>query len=114
MQRRHLRIYVRTARKAAGLSQAELGELIGYHEDSIRRYEQGQRRPPLKFILACSFVFGQNLGELFPTLNRAIQDDIGIRAGRLDKRWRNLADPASRKKLALLHAIAGRMDAIDV
>lgn len=38
---------IRECRKAAGMSQAELGDIVGLGDNTIARYELGDREPKL-------------------------------------------------------------------
>lgn len=49
---------VRGRRKAKGLNQIELGDLVGLHSRTIRMYEQGKQSPVLQDV----FRFAQVLG----------------------------------------------------
>jgi transcriptional regulator with XRE-family HTH domain len=109
MPQRKLQIYLRSERLAAGLSQAELGELLGYGEDFVRKCELGQRKPTIKFILGCELIFGRSAAESFPALVEKIQEEIGRNAASLDARLRNRTDAASLKKIRLLRGIVERM-----
>lgn len=39
---------IRECRKAAGMSQAELGNQVGFADNTISNYEKGLREPPLE------------------------------------------------------------------
>ena len=108
MQRR-LRQYLRTARLSAGLSQSELGALLGVSADVISNVERGVSSATVKTVVGCSLLFGQTTAELFPSLYRTIEDDICARAVAFDRKLRGRTDPASCKKLALLAELVDRV-----
>ena len=69
--------YVLTYRKRAGLSQSELGRLIGYGgKASVSRHETSRTLPPLSTALCYEVVFGVPVSELFPGLKLTIQQAL--------------------------------------
>lgn len=50
---------IRQARKAAGLTQAELGELVGLDQSGISRIEQGKRPVTVDLLLVIAKAVGQ-------------------------------------------------------
>jgi transcriptional regulator with XRE-family HTH domain len=105
MTRQRLQQYVRTKRLTAGLSQAELGALLGYSESFVQKCETGQRVFAARFVIGCAIVFGEPLHALFPALVRDMQEEIGRNAATFDERLRGRTDARARKQLALLSAI---------
>lgn len=101
-------MYLRSQRLAAGLSQFELGKLLGVSEDVISNCEVGRSVPRSAMVLGCELVFGKHPAKLFPALYEIVQEAIGIRAAALDERLRGRTDPSSLKKLRLLKRIAER------
>lgn len=66
--------YLRTFRKRCGLSQAQLGMLLGGERVSqVSRYERGLRLPDLETVLAYEVVFGVHARELFAGLFEEIE-----------------------------------------
>ena len=102
----YLKTYIRTFRRGSGLSQRELGYLLGVSEDVIGNCERGYSHPPLEVILGCSVIFGKQPLDLFPSLIYAIQDGIGRRAADCDHDWSEL--PEGNAKSRLLSEIALR------
>jgi transcriptional regulator with XRE-family HTH domain len=69
--------YLRTYRKKSGLTQQELGFLLGCKGgDLISRYEKRRRLPPLETALACEAIFGVPVSELFAGVREARKKDI--------------------------------------
>lgn len=58
---------LRQHRRAASLSQLELGDLIGRSRSSIVNIEKGRQRPPLHVIWEVAEVLGVNLEDLIPS-----------------------------------------------
>jgi transcriptional regulator with XRE-family HTH domain len=109
MERNRFDLYVRSARLSAGLSQRELGNLIGFGEDFVRKCELGQRAPTIRFVLGCQIVFGRSAGESFPKLVKTLQEEIGVRAAKLEAQLRDRTDAASKKKVELLISMVPRL-----
>jgi transcriptional regulator with XRE-family HTH domain len=63
-RRREIGDRIRTARRAAGLSQVQLGERVGRDHKSIHRYETAQRAPSLTDLLLIADALGTPLAEL--------------------------------------------------
>lgn len=55
---------VREARRARGLSQAQLAELMGVHPDRIRRVEAGRSEPALSLVARLAPFLGISLDRL--------------------------------------------------
>src|SRR5690348_4554342 len=59
--------HLKTYRKRAGISQKEMGYLLGVHDGSkASRYEHFKRTPSLETALACEALFHTPVCELFP------------------------------------------------
>lgn len=56
---------VRTARKAAGLTQSELGRLLGVENMAVSRWERAEVRPSDSNLQALSALFDRELGWFF-------------------------------------------------
>jgi len=79
--------YLRTYRKQSGLTQDEVGFLLGRHNGAqVSRYEKRHRLPPLETALACEEIFGIPVSELFAGVRQAVGRDIEKR--RLELRAR--------------------------
>ncbi len=58
--------YLRAHRRRCGLSQRDLGKLVGYaHEWQVSRHERSQTVPPLLIALAYEVVFQIPVAKLF-------------------------------------------------
>src|ERR1700693_2677534 len=69
--------YLRTYRKQSGLTQHEVGFLLGCENGAqVSRYEKRHRLPPLETALACEEIFGVPVGELFAGVRQAVGKDI--------------------------------------
>jgi transcriptional regulator with XRE-family HTH domain len=108
MSRRRINQYLRRERLSAGLSQPELGALLGVSEDVVGNVEREVSNPTLAFVIGCTLLFGKSAAELFPALYNSIQEDLGANGGALDETLRDKTDKRSLKKLALLSAMANR------
>lgn len=63
-RRRQIGDRIRLARRAAGLSQIQLGERIGRDHKTIHRYETAQSVPSLVDLLLIANTLGLSLGDL--------------------------------------------------
>ena len=86
--------------------------LLGASKWSVSKYELGTRPPTLELVLRCELIFGVSSAELFPSMYKAMQDDLGARALAFDEWLKGRTDKASLKKLDLLANIPGRTTAI--
>src|ERR1700676_3988450 len=69
--------YLRTHRKKSGLTQHEVGFLLGRETGAqVSRYEKRHRLPPLEIALAYEEIFGVPVGELFAGVRQAVGRDI--------------------------------------
>jgi transcriptional regulator with XRE-family HTH domain len=72
--------YLRTYRKRSGLTQHEVGFLLGRENGAqVSRYEKRHRLPPLETALACEEIFGAPVSELFAGLRQKVGRDINKR-----------------------------------
>ena len=72
--------YLRTYRKQSGLTQDEVGFLLGCENGAqVSRYEKRHRLPPLETALACEEIFGVPVSELFAGVRQAAGRDIAKR-----------------------------------
>lgn len=78
---------IRLLRRKAGLSQRELGALLGYRGHSeVSRYENGRRVPPVNVLLEIQVVFGVVPSGIFPHLHERAAQTVVARINRLVER----------------------------
>ena len=60
-----------------GMSQAELGDMVGLKQTTISQYENGSRKPPLSMAKKLSEVLNVSLDDFFSffSFQNEIQDD---------------------------------------
>jgi transcriptional regulator with XRE-family HTH domain len=69
--------YLRSYRKKSGLTQREVGFLLGRTNGAqISRYEKRRRVPPLKMALALEALLGIPVSTLFAGIHEAAYDDV--------------------------------------
>lgn len=61
-------ILLREYRESIGLTQSELGKLVGVNARTISAYELGTRKPSTKVAVKLLKVFNIKLQDLFPTI----------------------------------------------
>lgn len=94
---------LRPYRKAAALSQRDLGLLLGLaSQSSVSEYEAALKRPSLSTVVASEILFGVPARDLFPALYEEVRQDLVIRA-------KDLSRSKSRKPAAGLTALLGRL-----
>src|SRR5438876_892507 len=94
MTKRGIGNYLRAHRRRCGLSQRELGILVGYgHAHAVSKHERSKSAPPFLVALGYEIVFEMPVAQLFPgfrsvmtgAVARNIQDlrlDIANRRGK--------------------------------
>lgn len=100
--------YLRTYRRRSGLGQQDLAILLGCeHRAKVSRYERGQREPTLATLLAYEVIFRVPLRVLFAGSYHRTQQQVKLRARRLDRlvRGRPRRTEADERKLDLLSRI---------
>jgi DNA-binding XRE family transcriptional regulator len=73
--------YLKIHRRRCGLSQRELGSLVGYEsEGQVRRHEHSKTTPPLLIALAYEVVFQVPVSEIFvgfqSTVARVVETNL--------------------------------------
>jgi len=69
--------YLRTRRKKAGLSQREMGKLLGYaDEGAVSRHERSKTAPPLSIAIAYEIIFQNHISELYPGVTETMKPTI--------------------------------------
>ena len=106
MPRRRVESYLTTLRKSEGLTQAELGALVGCSEDYVRKCERTKKPPTLRFAIGCMIVFRKSIVAIFPQLVDDLHDALARRAAKIDERLRGKKDAKSIKTLRLLSNVA--------
>jgi transcriptional regulator with XRE-family HTH domain len=104
----HLKTYLRTFRKRAGLSQADVAMLLGESSrHSVSHYERALAEPSLQAAIACEIVFGEPIAELFAGVYDEVELSVIMRTHRLIALVER-SDPAPivEHKLASLRRIA--------
>lgn len=108
MPRSHLSSYLRTERLRSGLSQRELGELLGMSRSAITKME-GERQPTVRIVLATEIVFGRHSRDLFPRLYDDLQYEVLMRAIAMQYRLAERTDAVSRRKHSHLCELINRL-----
>ncbi len=74
---RRLSNYIRIHRRKAGLSQRELGRLLGYRdEETVGRHERFHATPPLEIAISYEIVFRIPIADLFAGLREVTEMKI--------------------------------------
>jgi DNA-binding XRE family transcriptional regulator len=69
--------YIRAHRRRCGLSQKELGILVGYgHGSAIGRHERSKVAPPLVVALAYEVIFEISVAQLFTGFHVAVTQSV--------------------------------------
>jgi DNA-binding XRE family transcriptional regulator len=77
MHNRALRNYLRAYRRKAGLSQKEVGRLLGYERSwQVGRHERSRTVPPLPVALAYQELYRAPLSAMFAGLHTAISEIV--------------------------------------
>jgi transcriptional regulator with XRE-family HTH domain len=108
MPRTRLTNYLRTERLRSGLSQEELGELLGLSRSAITKME-GKRNPSAQLIISANIVFDRHPHHLFPEQYDALQHDILSRALSMTERFADCADAPSQRKYSCLCSLITRI-----
>jgi len=71
------RNYLKTHRLKSGLSQREIGKLLGYKDPGqISRHERSASVPPLTAALAYELIFRVPVSEIFAGMRDVIRHDV--------------------------------------
>src|SRR5664280_1553884 len=102
--------YLHIHRKKAGLTQREIGNLIGYLEEgAISRHERSHSFPPLLAALAYEAIFGVPIGDIFSGLRELVASGVEQRINELEERLERAtnqdrhASAVTRRKLAWIN-----------
>jgi len=64
---------LRSHRRRVGLSQEELGRLLGYHDETaVAKHERFKTMPPFLTALGYEVIFGVSVSALFPGITQTI------------------------------------------
>ena len=106
----NLKNYLRTARRRSGLTQAEVGFLLGAGDGAaLSRYERFSQSPSFRTALGFQIVFGVPADELLPGIAEQVERKIIENAHLLSHRLERLPRSARiERKLRILASIADR------
>lgn len=77
--------YLRMYRKRAGLTQKELGLLVGYHKKGqVSRHERSQCAPSLRAALGYEAVFRTHVSALFPGIQENITEKVEAKLAEME------------------------------
>ena len=80
MTAQRLITYLKTYRKRSGLTQREVGFLLGWKKgERLSRYEKQRVTPSLRVALACAAIFRVSLRKLFPGISDPIAREVSSR-----------------------------------
>lgn len=78
---------LRVHRRRAGLTQRELGMIVGFVDDNeVSRHERSVTLPPLITALAYSAVFRVSVSVLFPAINTEVEQRINDNLAAFEQR----------------------------
>jgi transcriptional regulator with XRE-family HTH domain len=84
--------YLRIHRRKSGLSQRQLGQLLGYdNEAQVSRHERSESVPPLDSALGYHIVFRVPITSLFPGIYEDMREAVESRLGQLEIRLQSRA-----------------------
>jgi transcriptional regulator with XRE-family HTH domain len=76
--------YLRTHRKKSGLSQKDLGKLLGYEDPGqVSRHERAVRIPPLRAAIAYEVIFRAPVAGIFAGMSDAIAREVEAKLKRM-------------------------------
>lgn len=100
--------YLRTHRRRLGLSQDDIGFLMGLADGAaVSRYERRVRLPTLEGTLAIEAIYGRPTHELFPGVYEEIEALVALRARAL-LRSCPAENPACLRKRFVLEELVAR------
>jgi DNA-binding XRE family transcriptional regulator len=77
---------IRIHRGRTGLSQRELGQMVGYRQDgSVARHERFMALPPLQIAMSYEIVFRVPVSEIFSDLHQQLEVDLEARLEELEQ-----------------------------
>lgn len=106
VNQRHLENYLHAHRKKAGLSQHEVGILLGYaDEGAVSRHEQSKTLPPLLSAIGYEIVFKKPIAELFPGIREIVEKRIEVQLLRFEEDLQN-ENGKSRRRSRIAQKLA--------
>lgn len=94
--------YLRTHRRAWGLTAKEVATLIGYKNASnVSLIENSKRTPKVEVALACEVLFGIPPSAMFPQVYTQIEDRVMWNICQLNQALETNPAPAAARKLQL-------------
>ena len=102
--------YLVRERRKWGLSQEELGILLGTTKSAVCHFEGQKFNPSFKLVLATQIIFGLTPREAFPESFASVHEEVVRRAAKLDTVLRNKSGKEVEQKLKLLKLIQDRND----
>ncbi|MFP5234341.1 MAG: hypothetical protein ACLGSD_00440 [Acidobacteriota bacterium] len=86
---------MRLHRRRTGLSQGEIGRLLGYEDESaVAKHERFRAMPPFLIALGYEIIFRVPVSELFPGIAETVALGIEARLVALERRLREHDDMA--------------------
>lgn len=76
---KHVASMIKKFRKSKGLTQKELGEMVGVKHNTISSYESGTNEPEQDMLFALSKALGVNINDLFPRISDIVSADKTIK-----------------------------------
>jgi transcriptional regulator with XRE-family HTH domain len=113
MSQRHSSDFLRTCRRAAGLTQGELTRLMGFQSRShLSRVERGKQAPQLEQVLRYGFLFGVSTEQIVPSLCGKVLNGLWEDIEEVLSGYEAHTDPKSQRKYDILCAAKERIEAI--
>lgn len=101
-------------RKQSGLTQTELGKLVGVAKSTMSQYESGNREPDIETIKKFADIFGVTVGELLGHEEPEHDEAWGIRERlRTDPAYRMLFSAAEKASPDHLRAAAAMLKSLE-
>jgi len=98
--------YIRAKRRKAGLSQREIGLILGYrNEKSVSKHELHSSMPPLLIALAYSVIFEKPVSELFAGLQDGVASVVEERIDDLEKHLLAQCDSGKDRSAVTRHKL---------
>ena len=90
MKHRARRNHLKAHRKKSGLSQREIGKLLGYKDPGqVSRHERSESIPPLTIALAYEAIFKVPVSGIFAGMHGNIRDDVESKLRALETELHN-------------------------